>query len=319
MKKINNFIIDQTLLFIIIILVIALWIKDNNFLNIKSLTNILEHASNIGIMAAGMTLLMISGSFDLSIGSVMTFTGIVTIILQKPLGMFLSVLVGLIVGTMVGVLNGLLVVKGRINAFIATLGTMVMFRGLGLALTGSSSLRGTIEDYQFIAGGTVFGVNITLFYLIIFFAGVWYLLKYTKFGRNAYAIGGNVLSARLSGINVGLYTFYYFIFCAFTAAVSGIVLSSRVNTGNASFGDITNLTVITAVVLGGTSLFGGKGGVIGTIQSVIILGLIERAMIVFNVNTNYQLLVRGLIILFVVVTDAVTSQRKKLDIGREVI
>ena len=319
MKKITNFIIDQKLIFIIIVLIIALSIEDKSFFTVKSLASILEHAAIIGIMAAGMTVLLISGSFDLSVGSVMAFTGIVTIMLQKPLGLFLSVLIGLIAGTMVGVINGLLVVKGRINAFIATLGTMVIFKGFGLALTGSSPVKGTIAAYQFIGQGQVFGADITLFYLIAIFIIVWYLLKYTKFGRNDYAIGGNILSARLSGINVNSYTFYYFIFCAFTAAVSGIILSSRVNTGNAIFGDITNLTVIAAAVLGGTSLFGGRGGVIGTIQGVIILGLIERAMVVFNVDTNYQLLVSGIIILFVVVTDAVTSRRKKLDVERGMI
>ena len=319
MKKITNFIIDQKLIFIIIVLIIALSIEDKSFFTVKSLASILEHAAIIGIMAAGMTVLLISGSFDLSVGSVMAFTGIVTIMLQKPLGLFLSVLIGLIAGTMVGVINGLLVVKGRINAFIVTLGTMVIFTGFGLALSGSSPVKGTIAAYQFIGQGQIFGVDITLFYFIAIYIIVWYLLKYTKFGRNDYAIGGNILSARLSGINVNSYTFYYFIFCAFTAAVSGIILSSRVNTGNAIFGDTTNLTVIAAAVLGGTSLFGGRGGVIGTIQGVIILGLIERAMVIFNVDTNYQLLVRGLIILFVVVTDAVTSRRKKLDVERGMI
>jgi len=319
MKKITNILIDQKLIIIILILVIALSFEDKNFFTIKSLASIIEHAVIIGIMAAGMTVLLISGSFDLSVGSVMAFTGIITIILQKPLGLFFSVLAGLLIGTSVGAINGLLVVKGRINAFIATLGTMVIFKGFGLALTGSSPIKSTIPAFKVIGQGEFFGIEISLFYLIIIYIVVWYLLKYTKFGRNNYAIGGNLQSARLSGINVNIYTFFYFVFCAFTAALSGIILSSRVSTGNAIFGDITNMTVIAAAVLGGTSLFGGKGGVIGTIQGVIILSLIERAMTVFNVDTNYQLLVRGLIILFVVVTDAVTSGRKKLDIGREVI
>jgi ribose/xylose/arabinose/galactoside ABC-type transport system permease subunit len=139
---------------------------------------------------------------------------------------------------------------------------------------------------------------------------VWYILKYTRFGRNDYAIGGNILSARLAGINVNLFTFLYFVFCSFTAAVSGVILTSRVNTGSAVFGDNTSLIVIAAAVLGGTSLFGGKGTIVGTLQGVLILGLIERAMVTFNVDTNFQLLVRGSIILAVVVADALTSRRK---------
>jgi ribose transport system permease protein len=318
MKKITSFLLDQKLIIIIIILIIALSIRDRNFFTVRSLTSILDHITINGIMAAGMTVLLISGSFDLSIGSVMAFTGIIIIMLQ-PYGFFVSILGGVIVGTLIGVLNGLLVVKGRINAFIATLGTMVIFRGLGLALTGSSPIKGTIESYKVIGQGQFFGVHYSVLYLIAMYIIVWYVLRYTKFGRNDYAIGGNAMSARLAGININLFTFLYFVFCSFTAALSGVILSSRVNTANAVFGDVTNLTVIAAAVLGGTSLFGGKGSVIGTIQGVLILGLIERAMVVFNVDTNYQLLVRGLIILIVVITDAVVSRRRQLQIERGVI
>ena len=318
MKKFINSLLDQKLIIIIIILIIALSIKDRNFFTLRSLTSILDHTTTIGIMAAGMTVLLISGSFDLSVGSAMAFTGIIIIMLQ-PYGLFISILGGVMAGTMIGVINGLLVVKGRINAFIATLGTMVIFRGLGLALTGSSPIKGTIEAYKVIGHGQFFGINYSVLYLIATYLIVRYMLRYTKFGRSDYAIGGNVISARLAGINVNLLTFLYFVFCSFTAAISGVILSSRVNTANAIFGDGTNLTVIAAAVLGGTSLFGGKGSVIGTIQGVLILGLIERAMVVFNVDTNYQLLVRGLIILIVVVTDTLISRRRQIVISREVV
>jgi len=318
MKKTLNTLLDQKLVIIILILIITLTVQDRNFFSLRSLTSILDHATINGVMAAGMTILLISGSFDLSVGSAMAFTGIITIMLQ-PYGLFISILGGIIAGTMVGVINGLLVVKGRINAFIATLGTMVIFKGLGLALTGSSPIKGTIEAYKVIGQGEFLGIHYSVIYLIVVYIAVWYILRYTKFGRNDYAIGGNALSAKLAGINVNLYTFTYFVFCSFTAAISGIILSSRVNTANAIFGDTTNLTVIAAAVLGGTSLFGGKGSVIGTIQGVLILGLIERAMVVFNVDTNYQLLVRGFIILAVVVTDAVTQRRRQLNLERGVV
>ncbi len=318
MKKFTNFLLDQKLIIIIIILIIALTVKDSNFFALRSLASILDHATINGVMAAGMTVLLISGSFDLSVGSAMAFTGIITIMLQ-PYGMFVSILGGILAGTMVGVVNGLLVVKGRINAFIATLGTMVIFRGLGLALTGSSPIKGSIESYKAIGQGQFLGIHYSVIYLAVMYVIVWYVLRYTKFGRNDYSIGGNQLSAKLAGINVNFYTFMYFVFCSFTAAISGIILSSRVNTANAVFGDTTNLIVIAAAVLGGTSLFGGKGSVVGTIQGVLILGLIERAMVVFNVDTNYQLLVRGFIILAVVVTDAVTTRRRQLSVERGLI
>jgi ribose transport system permease protein len=308
--KIVKFITEQKLLIIILVLIITLAIADRNFLSIRSLYSIFNHITINGIMAAGMTVLLISGSFDLSIGSVMSFTGII-VIMSQQYGMFLSMLFGLLAGTCVGALNGLLVVKGRINAFIVTLGTMVIFRGFGLAITGSTPVKGGIEVFQVIGQGSVLGIPNPVFYLAAAYLAVWYILKYTKFGRNDYAIGGNSLSSRLAGINVDLYTFFYFIFCSFTGAVSGIILSARVNTGSAVFGDNTPLLVIAASVLGGTSLFGGKGKIVGTLQGVLILGLIERAMVIFNVSTNFQLLVRGLIILAVVVTDALTARKRE--------
>jgi ribose transport system permease protein len=309
-RKIVDFITERKLLVIIILLILTLSIADRNFLTIRSLYSIFDHLTINGVMAAGMTVLLISGSFDLSVGSVMSFTGIVIVLLQRY-GMFVSILSGLIIGTSVGALNGLLVVKGKINAFIVTLGTMIIFRGLGLAVTESHPVKGSIESFQVFGQGSFLGIPLPVFYLITAYVAVWYILKYTKFGRNDYAIGGNALSSRLAGINVNLFTFLYFVFCSFSAAVSGVILTSRVNTGSAVFGDNTPLIVIAAAVLGGTSLFGGKGTIIGTLQGVLILGLIERAMVIFNVSTNFQLLVRGLIILAVVVADALTERKRE--------
>lgn len=308
-QKISNFFINQKLLFIIIALIIILTIKDSSFLTLKSLISILDHQAIQGIMAAGMTILLISGSFDLSVGSVLAMSGIVTIMLQ-PYGMFVSILGGLITSLIIGAINGFLVVKGKINAFIATLGTFIIFRGLGLGLT-HGPIKGTIDNFPKIAQGSLLGIPNSIYFLIIVYVIVWYILKYTKFGRNDYAIGSNPLSAKTAGINVNLNTFFYFVACSFAAGLAGVLLSSKVNTGNAVFGDNVPMLVIAAAVLGGTSLFGGRGGVVGTIQGVIILGLIERAMVIFNVDTNYQLLVRGSILLFVIITDAVTSNRQR--------
>jgi ribose transport system permease protein len=307
--KVLRFIADQKLLVIIIALVATLSIADGNFFTLRNFLNLFNHITLNGIMAAGMTILLISGSFDLSIGSVMAFTGIV-IILAQPLGLLPSILLGLAAGTAVGALNGFLVVKGRINAFIVTLGTMIIFRGLGLAVTNSHPVKGAIPAFTAIGQASVGGIPVPVFYLVVVYVVVWYILKYTKFGRNDFAIGGNALSSKLAGIGVDLYTFLYFVFCSFTAALAGVLLTSRVNTGSAVFGDQTSLLVIAAAVLGGTSLFGGKGTIIGTIQGVLILGLIEKAMVIFNVDTNYQLLVRGTIILVVIITDALTVRRR---------
>jgi len=310
-QKTINFIIAQKLLFIIILMIMVLSIADRSFLTIRSILSIFDHVIINGVMAVGMTILLISGSFDLSVGGVMAFTGVVTFLLQ-PYGLFISTLCGLLAGTFVGVLNGLLVVKGRINAFIVTLGTMIIFRGLGLGLSDSTPIKGRIPSFQLLGRGSILGIPNSVVILIIIYVLGWYVLKYTKFGRDDYAIGGNVLSARLAGININLNTFFYFVFCSFTAALAGLLYCSRVNTASAIFGPGIELYIIAAAVLGGTSLFGGKGGVIGTIQGVLILGMLERVMVIFNVNVNYQTLSRGLVILAVVVTDALVSRRERI-------
>jgi len=308
--KAARLIADRKLLLIIIALLVVIFVADRNFFTLRTFVSLLDHIAINGVMAAGMTILLISGSFDLSIGSVMAVTGII-IVLSQQFGMLASVLLGLAAGTAVGVLNGVLVVKGKINAFIVTLGTMIIFRGLGLAITNSQPVKGSIPTFQIFSQASPLGIPLPVFYLAVVYVAVWYVLKYTKFGRNDFAIGGNVLSSRLAGIRVDLYTILYFVACSFMAAVAGVMLTSRVNTGSAVFGDQTAMLVIAAAVLGGTSLFGGKGTIVGTIQGVLILGLIERTMVIFNVDTNYQLLLRGTIIIAVIVADALTARRRE--------
>ncbi|HTZ51210.1 MAG TPA: ABC transporter permease [Spirochaetia bacterium] len=309
-RTVGQVLADLKLLLIILALVVVLSAADRSFLSWATIVSLFDHVAINGIMAAGMTILLISGSFDLSVGSVMAFTGIV-IVLTQGFGTAASIALGLAAGTAAGALNGLLAVKGRINAFIVTLGSMIIFRGLGLAITNSHPVKGTIPAFAAFGQVALLGIPLPVFYLVAVYAAVWYVLRYTKFGRNDFAIGGNAVSARLAGIRVDLQTFLYFVACSFTAALAGLVLTSRVNTGSAVFGDQTPMLVIAAAVLGGTSLFGGKGTVIGTIQGVLILGLIERAMVIFNVDTNYQILLRGLIIIAVVVTDTLTARRRE--------
>ncbi len=301
---------DRKLLVVIIVLIVVLSAADGNFFTLRTFVSLFDHIAINGIMAAGMTILLISGSFDLSVGSVMAVTGIV-IVLTQQFGILASVLLGLAAGTLIGALNGVLVVKGKINAFIVTLGTMIIFRGLGLAITNSHPVKGSIAAFRALSWTSPLGIPLPVFYLAAVYLAVWYVLRYTKFGRNDFAIGGNVLSSRLAGIRVDLYTFLYFVVCSLMAALAGVLLTSRVNTGSAVYGDQTPMLIIAAAVLGGTSLFGGKGTVLGTLQGVLILGLIERAMVIFNVNTNYQLLVRGMIIITVIVADALTTKRRE--------
>ena len=181
---------DRKLLIIIVALIVILSVADGNFFTLQTLVSLFDHVAINGVMAAGMTILLISGSFDLSVGSVMAVTGIIIVLTQR-FGMLASVLLGLAAGTAVGALNGVLVVKGKINAFIVTLGSMIIFRGLGLAITNSHPVKGSIPGFQVFSQASPLGIPLPVFYLVVVYAVVWYVLKYTKFGRNDFAIGGN--------------------------------------------------------------------------------------------------------------------------------
>jgi ribose transport system permease protein len=309
-NKIKNFIFDRKLLILMIVFIIIITAVDKKFFSLVNIINLFSHSAIYGILAVGMTILMVSGVFDLSIGSVMALSGIISILLQ-PYGLAASIIGGLMTGLVVGLINGLLVTYAKIQAFMATLATMVFVRGICLSVTKGTSISSTLESFNKIYNTNFFNIPIVILYSLLIYVIGWFLLSHTKFGKYSYAIGGNVDSAMIAGINVNLYKIYYFMFCSFLASVAGIILSSKTTTGSTVLGDDVNLIVISAVVLGGTSLAGGKGTIPGTFFGVIFFGLVSRSMIYLNISNLYQLIFRGLIILIVVMLDALAFRGKK--------
>jgi len=309
-KRFIKFLLNQKLLILIVLLVAAMAIKDTNFFSLSGVYEIFDHIAIIGIMAVGMTVLLISGSFDLSIGSVLSLTTVIVMLFQER-GILISIIMGVVSGIAVGILNGLIVVKGKINPFIATLGSMLIAKGFALGISRSQTIVGSRAEFIFLAHGKVLGIPNPFILLVIFLLIGWYILRFTKLGRNSYAIGGNEHSAILAGIQVNRSKFVFFVFCSLTASISGLILASKTNTGNAILGDNVVLIVIGGVVLGGTSLFGGRGHIMGTIQGVLVLGLIERAMVVFHISSWYQYMLRGIVILAVIVLDTVIERRRR--------
>jgi ribose transport system permease protein len=310
LRRIGAVAASAKLLIIIIFVMLLLSVVDPNFLTPRSLLNLLNHMSIDGIMVVGMTVLLISGVFDLSIGSVMSLAGITTIFLQ-PQGTLISLIGGVFVGLVVGLINGILATVAKIQAFIATLGTMIFVKGIALVLTKSVPISGSNAAFMEFAYKSMLGVPVFVYFLALAFAAGWYLLNHTKFGRYAYAIGGNEESARLAGIRVSFYKIAYFVFCSLSASIAGVLLASKTNTGSAIFGDNVPLVIIATVVLGGTSLSGGKGKILGTLQSLVIFGLISKAMVILNIDQLYQYIFRGLVIITVVLADAMTSARDR--------
>jgi len=262
-----------------------------------NILNILVQASVIGILAVGMTYVILTAGIDLSVGSVIALAGVAAATFGD-FGAPVMVIVGILTGLAVGITNGLLVTWGRVVPFIATLAMLTIARGLALTITGASPVRITDEAYIAIGAGQLFGV---IPYVVIIFAVIaglgWFGLSRTVFGRQIYAVGGNRVAARLSGIPVRRTEFTVYAISGLCAGIAAVLVSARTATAQPSAGAGNELDAIAAVVVGGVSLFGGRGSLVGTIYGVLILTAITNIFVLLNMSYDAQLIIKGAIIL----------------------
>lgn len=286
------------------------------FLTGMNLMNVLRAASLTAISAMGMMLILILGEIDLSVGSVQAIVGIVSVIvLNKTNNIILSLAVALILGCAIGLINGLLVTKGHINSMIATLGTMAVFRGLSYIVSGGISIQAKSSVFSTLGTGYIGPVPIPLIIAVFIFLILAYAMKYMEFGRNIFAIGGNKSAAKLCGIPVTKIQLEAFIICGVLTSLSGFILASRLSSGQPNAGTGFEFQVISAVVLGGVSLNGGKGNIVGVIIGVLILSVLSNILTLCNVSSFYQEVARGIVILLAVYMDSRNknvSERKTL-------
>jgi ribose/xylose/arabinose/galactoside ABC-type transport system permease subunit len=308
------------LIFAVTFVVFLVFVPDLR--SVPALKNLLVRASIDGLMAVGVTVVILSGQLDLSVGAILALAGVVAIGLQDPLGPYLAAVAGIAAGGLVGALNGFLVVKAGVNSFIVTLATMIGIRGVAMTLTGAAPIRGLDPFFGASVDRAIFGplweqLGTFITPRIVIFLGVilasHYVLTRVRQGRNVYAVGGNTEAARLSGINVGGYQFGAFVFSGLTAGLAGTILALSLNTGSPIVGSFSVLPVIAAVVIGGTSLTGGSGSMLKTLMGVLLLALIKTGMNLAGLEIYVQNLVLGLILVIVVLIDAVyTSWRSRL-------
>jgi ribose transport system permease protein len=275
-----------------------------------NIVDILVRSSLSGILSVGMTYVILTGGIDLSVGAIVGIAGVAAATLGD-LGPVAMVVGGLATGLVVGVVNGTLVTYGRVVPFIATLATMTIARGLALTLTSSAPVRISDPAYIAIGAGRLFDA---IPYMVIVAAAVtlvgWFGLARTRFGREVYAVGGNPEAARLSGIPVKRTIFFVYLISGLCAGMAAVLDSARTATAQPSAGSGYELDAIAAVVVGGTSLFGGRGSIVGTIFGVLIIQTISNIFVLLNVPFNAQLVVKGVIILA-----AVMLQRRAGDEG----
>lgn len=304
MKRVLDFFRSQPIWAILLGIIVGTTIFRPDFLSIGNLMNILRQSAVNGMLAIGMTFLMINGYFDLSVGTVMGLAAALAIGFQ-PLGIGVAVVIAILAGAAIGAINGFFVAKAKINAFIVTLGSFIGVRGLLFLYTGEDSLVGINWDFGDFGASRVLGIP-TLFLIMILFAFLGeFFLRRTPHGRRTYAIGGNVEAAANAGIPVSRTVFLNFVLCGTTAAIGGVLLASRLNAATPGLGwPDTNLMTIATVVLGGTSLTGGSGSVTRTIGGLFTLGVLYNVLNLFNVQSYYNLLLTGIVLILVVYVDS---------------
>lgn len=304
MSAVLTFFRKQPIWAILLGIIIGTSIFRPDFLAIGNLLNILRQSAVNGMLAIGMTFLMINGYFDLSVGTVMGFAAALAIGFQ-PLGIFVAVLIAVLAGAGIGAINGFFVARAKINAFIVTLGSFIGVRGLLFLYTGENSLVGSNWDFGDFGASRVLGIP-TLFVIMIAFAAIGeFVLRRTPHGRRTYAIGGNVEAAANAGIPVDRTVFLNFVLAGTMSALGGVLLASRLNAATPGLGwPDTNLMTIATVVLGGTSLNGGSGSVTRTIGGLFTLGVLYNVLNLFNVQSYYNLLLTGVVLILVVYVDS---------------
>jgi ribose transport system permease protein len=275
------------------------------FLTVKNFVNIGQTLAVVGIVAIGETLVLIAGGVDISVGSVAALAGVVASLLWDngilPIGW--CVIVGLLSGAIVGLANGLIVTRLRINPLITTLGMFSIIRGLAFVLTGGQMNQLNNEQFQFLGRGDIAGIPFSLILMLALYAIFIFILRTTGFGRDLYAIGGNPMASRLAGIPVRRYSLIVYTLCGLLAALGGTVLASQLAAGTPQAATGLEFTVIAAVILGGTSLAGGKGTLVGSLIGVFILRTLDNGLILTNVSSYYQEVARGVVLLLTVGLD----------------
>jgi ribose transport system permease protein len=282
------------------------------FLSVNNFLNIGANLAYIGVMAIAMTMVIVSGGFDLSVGAVVALTAVtIAKIHDLDVDIWIAVAIGFAIGPLVGLVNGLLITKVGINPLITTFGSMSIVRGLAFVLTGG--LTGTILDPGFavIGRGDFVGIPIPLIIMLVWFAIALVVMTSTRFGRDLYSIGGNAEASRLAGIPVDRRKIAVYVISGAAASVAGIILASQLGAGAPQSAAGVELTVITAVILGGTSLSGGKGTVWGTMLGVLIMGVLNNGLALLRVSSFYQEVFRGAVLLLAVTVDQIGQRRRR--------
>ena len=315
-KKLGAKISEYAVFIALVLLVVAMMIFADGFATGSNLLNLLRQAAFNGLIAFGMTLVILSDGIDLSVGSVFAIAAIICAeLIMAGMNTVLAVLIALVAGTLLGLISGFLVAKCRLQAFIATLITMTAYRGVAYIITDGRPISRLAESatsgaFFFKAMGKgnllifeTIKIPIPALILIIAFVVVWFVLTKTTFGRRIYATGSNAKCAKLVGVDTAKVKMACYGISGFLASLAGLLMCSRLNAAQPTFGDGYELDAIAATALGGTSMAGGRGKITGTIAGVLIIAVLNNGMNIMNISSYYQQVVKAVVILVAVLSD----------------
>ncbi|AUD14746.1 ribose ABC transporter permease [Planococcus sp. MB-3u-03] len=307
LKSANTSLFQKIAPFIGLILIIIIITAINpSFLSMSNILNVLRQVSINALIAFGMTFVILTGGIDLSIGSILALTGAVTAgMMASGIDPILAMLLGLFLGAVLGAINGVIIAKGKVAPFIATLATMTIYRGLTLVYTEGRPISGLGDSmaFQMLGKGYFLGIPVPVVTMLISFGILYFILKKTTFGRRVYAVGGNEEASVLSGINADRIKIYVYSLVGALAGLASLILTSRLNSAQPTAGQMFELDAIAAVVLGGTSLTGGRGWIVGTLIGALIIGVLNNGLNLIGVSSFFQQVVKGAVILLAVLLD----------------
>lgn len=314
-------------LIFLLVLMLVFALLEPRFLHPLNLFNVMRQVSITGLIALGMTFVILTAGIDLSVGSLLALAGLVAAAVakggtadrftvgaaQEALGggWFLAMLAAIAVGLLGGLLQGAAITRLKVPPFVVTLGGLSAFRGAALLFAGGGPISGFDEAYRWWGQGKIGEVPVPVIIFLLFAVISHIVLRYTRFGRHVYAVGGNPEAARLSGLNARRITLMVYVIVGFFSGLAGFVLSARLNSAEAVAGIGYELTVIASVVIGGTSLFGGIGSVFGTVIGSLLIGVLINGLVLMNVSSYVQQIIIGVIIVLAVAFDQFAKSRRR--------
>lgn len=309
-QAVLGFLRSYGVLIIIVLLMAFMTAVSDAFLTPRNLLNILNQSTPLALIAAALTLVIIGGGFDLSTGAIFGVAAVAAAWLAVNVDPTVGLIAGPVAGLGLGIVNGLIITGFRVHSFLATLATSLVFRGIAILISGGFLIPVRMPEFEWIGRGRIGMVNIAVVILVIFVAGMMILLNRTTFGRRVYAIGGNEEAAVLSGVRINAVKIGTFALTGFAAGLAGVIATSRISMGQPQAGEGMELEAIAAVILGGTSIYGGQGAVWRSVAGVLLLALIGNAFNILNVNPFFKDLTTGLIIVMAVALSAIGKGRR---------